>query len=162
MYIRLFTRFVFSFFLVDVAEQVFNRCMLDNKLNVENVNYQITFNYEFLDDLYSVLNWAEKGSSDSGSSSGKYYCLFVLSFTAQSTLIRSCWAGELTFSHCFLAGFNLLGRPGNLAQSGASLTTNQGVVGSSPGLATFFSMTILTLPLIQEGQLSVTGKRMGT
>ena len=46
--------------------------MLDNKLNVENVNYQITFNYEFLDDLYSILNWAEKGSSDSGSSTGDF------------------------------------------------------------------------------------------
>ena len=57
-------------FLADVAEQVFNRCMLDNKLNVENIDYQITFNYEFLDDLYSILTWAEKGSSDSGSSSG--------------------------------------------------------------------------------------------
>ena len=45
--------------------------MLDNKLNVENIKYEITFNYEFLDDLYSVLNWAEKGSSDSGSSTGE-------------------------------------------------------------------------------------------
>ena len=58
------------YFLADVAEQVFNRCMLDNKLNVENIDYQITFNYEFLDDLYSILTWAEKGSSDSGSSTG--------------------------------------------------------------------------------------------
>lgn len=57
----------------DVAEQVFNQCMEDNKLNVENIKYQITFNYEFLDDLYSVLNWAEKGSSDSGSSTGSLY-----------------------------------------------------------------------------------------
>ena len=45
------------------------------------------------------------------------------------------------------------------------------VAGSSPGPATFFrwdlvmkknSTTILTFPLIQEGQLSVTGERMGT
>ena len=50
-------------------------------------------------------------------------------------------------------------KPGHLAQSGASLTTNQGVTGSSPSPATLFrsdlvmktiSMTILTLLLIQE------------
>ena len=62
-------------------------------------------------------------------------------------------------------------KPGCIAQLGASLTVNQGVAGSSPGPATFFrwdlvmkniSTTILTLSLIQEGQLSVTGERMGT
>ena len=57
-----------------MAEQVFNRCMWDNKLEVKDKDkdkdYQITFNYEFLDDLYSILTWAEKGSSDSGSSTG--------------------------------------------------------------------------------------------
>ena len=55
---------------------------------------------------------------------------------------------------------------GHLVQLGVSLTAKQGVAGSSPGPATFFrwdmvmkknSMTILTLRLIQEGQLSVTG-----
>ena len=54
----------------DVAELVFNRCMEGNKENMESVNYKITFNYEFLDDVYSILNWSEKGSSESGSSSG--------------------------------------------------------------------------------------------
>ena len=53
------------------------------------------------------------------------------------------------------------------SESGASLTANQGVAGSSPGPATFFHLdlvmkkittTILTLPLIQQGQWSVTGK----
>ena len=72
---------------------------------------------------------------------------------------------------CFNLPQNVLLEPGRLAQSGASLTANQGVAGSSPGLPTFFgwdlvmkqkSTTILTLPLIQEGQLSVTGERMGT
>ena len=60
--------------------------------------------------------------------------------------------------------------PCHLAQSGTSLTANQEVTGSSPGPTKFFcwdlamkiSATILTLPLIQEGQLSVTGERMGT
>ena len=61
--------------------------------------------------------------------------------------------------------------PGRLAQSGASLTANQGVAGSKPRSGHILSVrfghenistAILTLPLIQEGQLSVTGKRMGT
>ena len=56
-------------------------------------------------------------------------------------------------------------------QSGVSQTANQGVAGSSSGQVTFFrwdlvmkniSRTILILPLIQEGQLSVTCRRMGT
>ena len=60
---------------------------------------------------------------------------------------------------------------GRLAQLGASLTANQRVTGLSPGPATFFllrfgheklSTPILKLPLILEGQLSVTGERMGT
>ena len=58
---------------------------------------------------------------------------------------------------------------GRLAQSGASLTANQGVAGSSPVRPHSFveichekkkkktSTTIPILPLIQEGQLSVTG-----
>ena len=58
--------------------------------------------------------------------------------------------------------------PGRLAQSGESLTANQGVAVSSPGPATFFRWNlimiffsaILTLPLIQEEQLSVIGDRM--
>lgn len=63
--------FIYCCNCLDVAEEVFNRCMTDNKESLESYNYKITFNYEFLDDLYSVLNWSEKGSSDSGSSSGK-------------------------------------------------------------------------------------------
>ena len=31
-------------------------------------------------------------------------CLFVWSFTAQSTLLRSCYAGQLTYSHFSWAG----------------------------------------------------------
>ena len=60
--------------------------------------------------------------------------------------------------------------PGHLAQSGASRTANQGVAGRTPirrhsfveiGQETI-STTILTHPLIQEGQLSVIGERMDT
>ena len=59
---------------------------------------------------------------------------------------------------------------GCLAQSGASLSANQGVAGSSPGPPHAFmeiyhemiSMVILPLPLIQEGQMSVSGESMCT
>ena len=40
---------------------------------------------------------------------------------------------------------------------GRVLTRKSGVLGSIPGLATYFRFT---LPLIQEGQLSVTGESM--
>lgn len=57
----------------EVAEEVFNRCMEDNKQSLESPDYMITFNYEFLDDLYTVMNWSERGTSESGSSSGSLY-----------------------------------------------------------------------------------------
>ncbi|KAH3729943.1 hypothetical protein DPMN_055921 [Dreissena polymorpha] len=57
----------------EVAELVFNRCMVHNKVSFESSNYEITFNYEFLDDLYSILAWGEKGTSDSGSTSGSLF-----------------------------------------------------------------------------------------
>ena len=57
-------------FPTEVAELVFNRCMVHNKVSFESSNYEITFNYEFLDDLYSMLAWSENGISDSGSTSG--------------------------------------------------------------------------------------------
>ena len=61
--------------------------------------------------------------------------------------------------------------PGHLAQSGVSLIANQEVAGLSSSQATYFcgdiyheviSMVILPLPLIQEGQISVSGKSMCT
>ena len=65
--------------------------------------------------------------------------------------------------------------PGRLAQSGASLTANQGVLFQAPVRPYSFveighekiSTTILTLPLIQEGQVLAnelalrTGKQCG-
>ena len=68
-------------------------------------------------------------------------------------------------------GLPMLYLPGRLAQSGASLIENQGFAGSIPVPATILSLrfghekrstTILTLPLIHEGHLSVAGGRMGT
>ena len=57
-----------------------------------------------------------------------------------------------------------------LVQLGASLTTNQGVASSSPGPATYFRGDLpwnyfyghSPLPLIQEGQMSVSGESMCT
>ena len=61
--------------------------------------------------------------------------------------------------------------PGGLAQLGASLTANQDASWFEPWSGHILplrfgheriSTTILTLPLVQEGQLSVTGERMDT
>ena len=62
--------------------------------------------------------------------------------------------------------------PGRVTQSVGHLTRKSGVLGSIPGLATYFrfswvdtrSGNILSflLPLFQEGQLSVTGESMCT
>ncbi|KAL4233750.1 hypothetical protein ACF0H5_008430 [Mactra antiquata] len=57
----------------EVAEAVFNRCMTNNKESLESKDYQVTFNYEFLDDLYSVHYWRKNDSNDSESSSGSTY-----------------------------------------------------------------------------------------
>ena len=46
--------------------------------------------------------------------------------------------------------------PGCKAQSAGHLTRKSGVLGSIPSLATYFRFSLL----IQEGQLSVTGKSM--
>ena len=51
-------------------------------------------------------------------------------------------------------------RPGRVAQSVGHLTRKSEVLGSIPGLATYFRFSIL--PLIQEVQLSVTGESMCT
>ena len=52
---------------------------------------------------------------------------------------------------------SLSSEPGRVAQSVGHLTCKSEVMGSIPGLATYF-----LLPLIQEGQLSVTGESMCT
>lgn len=57
----------------DVAETVFNKCMTDNKKSFEHPDYKVTFNWEFLDDVYSLGTWREAGPSDAGSGSGSVY-----------------------------------------------------------------------------------------
>lgn len=52
----------------DVAERVFNQCTTHNNTNPDDLAYEITFNYEFLDDAYA--NWKETDASDALSSAG--------------------------------------------------------------------------------------------
>jgi hypothetical protein len=52
----------------EVAERVFHRCSPSNNHNPDHPNYEITFNYEFLDDMYA--QWREQDSTDALSSSG--------------------------------------------------------------------------------------------
>jgi hypothetical protein len=62
----------------DVAEEVFLRCMTDNKKNPEHRDYAVIFNYEFLDDVYA--NWSEKGASEVGSGSGMFFDILCTIF----------------------------------------------------------------------------------
>lgn len=72
----------FTLLLSDVAERVFDRCLsYGAEKNPERLDYEITFNYEFLDDSYS--KWIREGikrkdnpeGSDYSSSTGH---LFVM------------------------------------------------------------------------------------
>lgn len=46
----------------DVAEVAFNKCTTSNTNNTDDDDYAITFNYEFLDDVYA--DWQSKDPSD--------------------------------------------------------------------------------------------------
>ena len=51
-----------------MAEAVFNRCVKDNGLHIEDKEYQITLYYEFLEDVY--VDWSDIGDgADSETSS---------------------------------------------------------------------------------------------
>ncbi|ELT91340.1 hypothetical protein CAPTEDRAFT_201917 [Capitella teleta] len=52
----------------DVAEKVFHRCSQANSHNPDSAAYEITFYYEFLDDMYA--QWREQDGTDALSSSG--------------------------------------------------------------------------------------------
>jgi len=47
-----------------VAVQVFNKCMVDEK-DMDDPEYKITFNYEFLDDEFLVEKWEDDASHHS-------------------------------------------------------------------------------------------------
>ena len=44
--------------LVDVAERVFYRCVVSNTLPVEHPDYEVTCNYEFLED--TIMDWGHE------------------------------------------------------------------------------------------------------
>ena len=64
-------------------------------------------------------------------------------------------------SHIYLLShlFAFVSKPGRVAQSVGHLTRRSGVLGSIPGLATYFRFSFR---FFQEGQLSVTGESMCT
>ncbi|XP_074658298.1 transient receptor potential cation channel subfamily A member 1 homolog isoform X1 [Tubulanus polymorphus] len=76
----------------DVAEKVFMKCTSSNSMNAEHPKYKITFNYEFLDDMYSY--WKEIPQSESGTDPGDIYDEEfrlkedVKPYSADSTLIK--------------------------------------------------------------------------
>ena len=55
----------YTYILTEVAEKVFDKCITVNK------PYEVTYNFEFLDDLYQILGWArESKQRKKGKSSG--------------------------------------------------------------------------------------------
>ena len=44
-----------GFFLPDVAEAVFNKCVEDNSFPIDHPDYKVSLNYEFLEDIY--VDW---------------------------------------------------------------------------------------------------------
>ncbi len=69
----------------DVAEKVFMCCTTSNMNNSDHPNYEITFNYEFLDDMYAT--WRDADSGDAMSSLGKAF--------------RICKFNVVTEVHCY-------------------------------------------------------------
>lgn len=53
--------------LPSVAEAVFNRCVKESNHHVEDKKYELTFYYEFLEDIY--LDWSDGGDAASETSS---------------------------------------------------------------------------------------------
>ena len=45
-------------FVLDVAERVFYRCVVSNSLPVEHPDYEVTCNYEFLED--TIMDWGHE------------------------------------------------------------------------------------------------------
>ena len=50
-----------------MAEAVFNRCVKESNHHVEDKKYELTFYYEFLEDIY--LDWSDGGDAASETSS---------------------------------------------------------------------------------------------
>ena len=52
-----------------MAEVVFNRCVKDNGLHIEDEEYQITLYYEFLEDVY--VDWSDNGDGAASETSSQ-------------------------------------------------------------------------------------------
>ena len=63
---------------------------------------------------------------------------------------------------CYISGDQTPHLPASVAQLDVRPTGDQEVAGSTPANHEIFSAVILSLPLIQVGQLSVSGERMCT
>ena len=50
-----------------MAEVVFNRCVKDNELHIEDEEYEITLYYEFLEDVY--VDWSDTGDGTASETS---------------------------------------------------------------------------------------------
>ena len=59
---------MFVFVSTEVAEVVFNRCIRDNGLGLEDENYEISLYYEFLEDVYCDWLDIEDGTASETSS----------------------------------------------------------------------------------------------
>ena len=70
--------------LIEVAEEVFRKCTITEPNNPDDPRYQITFNYEFLDDAYE--KWRDEGLSISLS---QFYANNCRS-SCMRTSVRAC------------------------------------------------------------------------
>ena len=73
-------------------------------------------------------------------------------------MILSSWK-PVDLTYCISPVTSMSGEPGRVAQSVGHLTRKSEVLGSIPGLATYFRFSFR---FFQEGHLSVTGESMCT
>ena len=79
------------------------KCTTANYANPEHPKYKITFNYEFLDDMYS--NWRDgSGGSDSGSTSGSWITHLPLELSRRQfqkllAKLKDIWRNVVHFVH---------------------------------------------------------------
>ena len=62
--IKFYIDFITLAYLLDVAELVFNKCLIGNGLPSDHPKYKVTCNYEFLEDLFTpwgpnAMNFSE-------------------------------------------------------------------------------------------------------
>uniref|UniRef100_F6TXZ0 Uncharacterized protein n=1 Tax=Ciona intestinalis TaxID=7719 RepID=F6TXZ0_CIOIN len=55
----------------DMAELAFSRCITDNKKPPDDLSLEVKLDYEFLDDMYTVIQWNDSHHNDHDDDSGK-------------------------------------------------------------------------------------------